>query len=177
MASFALEAMGRRPPKPRILIGGLGMGFTLRATLDVFPDAESVCVAELLPAVVAYNRGPLGELAGRPLDDPQVEIFEGDVRDAMSLGRWDLILLDVDNGPDPLTMKSNRSLYSLRGVRRAANSLAKGGLLVVWSAAPSSPFETRLRTAGLEVITRAVRARWPARKGPTHTLFLARNET
>jgi spermidine synthase len=173
MAQVAVEALGRRAGT-RVLVGGLGMGFTLRAVLDVFDARSSVTVAELLPAIVGYARGPLAHLANRPLDDPRVRLYEGDVRVPMSDGGWDAILLDVDNGPSAFTTASNASLYDSAGVRRMRAALTAGGVLVVWSVATNPAFEKRLRRAGLTCETRRVRARGDIRKGSTHRLFVAR---
>jgi spermidine synthase len=170
MARVAAEALGARPGA-RVLVGGLGLGFTLRAALDAFPDA-TVTVAELLPPLVGYNRGALADLARRPLDDPRVRLFEGDVRVPLGAGGWDAVLLDVDNGPEAFTTSANASLYDDAGAALLARALAPGGVLVVWSAGPSPAFERRLRRAGLACDTRRARAR--DRKGATHTLFVAR---
>lgn len=173
MASVAFDELG--PLRgPRILIGGLGMGFTLRATLDEFDDAAEIHVAELMPIVVEYNRTFLAHLADRPLDDRRVTVQVCDVREPLKSGGWDVILMDVDNGPDALTSKDNKSLYGLNGARRFAEALNPEGVLVVWSAYPSRRFEERLRQAGLDARSTTVRARWPERKGPKHTLFVAR---
>lgn len=172
MAPVAAEALGPRP-RPRVLVGGLGMGYTLRAALDTFGSGAQIVVSELLPAVVYYNRGVLAELAGRPLDDPRVQVIEGDVRGPLRAGGWDVVLLDVDNGPDPFTTSGNASLYSNRGVALLADSLAHNGVLVVWSAFASPPFVERLRRAGLRVREERVYARPDVRKGARHTLFVA----
>jgi spermidine synthase len=172
MASVAAEAL---PPgaAPRVLVGGLGMGHTLRCALDVFPPQAEITVAELLPEVVRFNRGILGPLADHPLEDPRVRLFEGDLHDALDLGPWDVVLLDVDNGPEALCAPKNERLYSHAGTRRLARALAVGGQLVLWSAGPSPAYEKTLRKAGLEVTVRRVRERWPLRKGATHVLFIA----
>jgi len=173
MASIAFDEVGETIEAPRILVGGLGMGFTLRAVLDAFDASATVCVAELLPVVIRYNRGILAELADHPLEDPRVDVHEGDVREAIRQGPWDIILLDVDNGPDALTAESNQALYSARGVQRIAREVAPGGVLIVWSAFPSPRFVERLRKTGLDARAEKVRARWPESKGPMHTLFIA----
>ena len=151
--------------EPRVLVGGLGMGFTLRAALDVLPPHASVQVTELLPAVVEWNRGPLGELAGRPLDDPRVRLEEADVVLTLraSPGRFDAVLLDVDNGPAALTSSSNAGLYESHGIAAARASLRPGGVLSVWSARADRAFERRLRQAGFSVRRERVRDRWPKR--------------
>ena len=153
-----------------MLVGGLGMGYTLRAALDAF-DGARVTVAELLPAVVAYNRDVLADLAGRPLEDPRVEVFEGDVREALRRGPWDVVLLDVDNGPDPFTTATNASLYSSAGVALLGQVLTGGGMAVVWSAAPSQAFVKRVIAVGLTCREERVYARGKVKKGSRHWLF------
>jgi len=165
--------------RPRVLVGGLGMGFTLRAALDILPPAAHILVAELVPAVVEWNRGPLGALAKHPLDDPRVHIEEGDVAAAMrsGRGRFDAVLLDVDNGPIPLTASSNAGLYSRPGVAAARVSLTPGGVLAVWSATSASGdhrFEQRLRDAGFSVQRERVRSRLN-KGGARHTIIVAQN--
>lgn len=172
MAHVAREVLGERRG-PRILVGGLGMGFTLRAVLDAFGSDARVVVAELLGAIVEHNRGVLGELASRPLDDPRVRLFEGDVRVPLETERFDAILMDVDNGPDAFTTRSNARLYDDRGAARLALALEPGGVLVVWSAYEDRGFEKRLRRAGLETETRRAYARSGAKKGGRHVLFVA----
>ena len=159
--------------RPRILVGGLGMGFTLRQALDCLPLAARVVVAELVPDVVAWNRGPLGALAKHPLDDPRVRVEEGDVAATMraSPGEFDAILLDVDNGPVALTASSNAALYNRDGVAAARAALRPGGVLAVWSARDDPQFERRLRAAGFSVERTRVRSR-PSR-GSRHTVLVA----
>jgi spermidine synthase len=173
MAAVARELLGERRA-PRILVGGLGMGFTLRATLDCFGRDARVTVAELLPALITYARTFLAELAGHALDDRRVELFQGDVRDAIARGGWDAILLDVDNGPSAFTTASNASLYGPAGAERLRRALVPDGVVVVWSVAPDTRFEARLRAAGLDCKTERVRARAPLAKAGIHTLFIAR---
>jgi len=173
MAHHAAQALGTRKAA-QVLIGGLGMGFTLRAALESFPADAKITVAELLPSLIAYNQGVLGALAKHPLRDARVHLFEGDVRVPMQKQRWDAILLDIDNGPDAFTVASNSDLYSERGVASLAAALTDGGVSVIWSAYPSSRFERRLKQAGLECQTLQVRARGNVKKGSTHTLFVAR---
>jgi len=172
MASVARAELGERD-RPRIRVGGLGMGFTLRAALDQFGQDADVVVAELLAPIVEYNRGPLADLAGRPLEDRRVRLYEGDVVACIERGGWDVILMDVDNGPSALTSKSNRRLYDQRGVDLMGGALRPGGVLVVWSAFPSAAFAERLRNTGLIAHTKTVQARWPLAQGPRHTLFVA----
>jgi spermidine synthase len=137
--------------RPHILIGGLGMGFTLRAALTVLgPDAR-VTVAELVPAVVKWARGPMaGMFEGALEDDPRVSVYEGDVARLIASGAttYDAILLDVDNGPEGLTRKANDRLYDLKGLRSALTALKPNGVLAVWSSTPSKRFTDRLRAAG-----------------------------
>jgi spermidine synthase len=147
LATAALD--GLRPAPGRVLVGGLGMGYTLRAALDRLGPAAQVVVAELVPAVVDWNRGPLAQLAGRPLEDARVEISVGDVRACLTPAAWDAILLDVDNGPIALTQESNASLYSARGLAFLRAALRPGGRLALWSAAPEPSFVGRLGRAGL----------------------------
>ncbi len=163
----------RAAEAPVVLVGGLGMGFTLRAALDTLPAGATVVVAELLAAVVGWNRGPLGELAGHPLADPRVVVAEGDVREllARSAGRFDAILLDVDNGPLAFSQEGNASLYNDAGLATARRALAPAGVLAIWTAWDDKKFEHRLRHAGFVVEVRNVRAKL-AKGGPKHTIFL-----
>ncbi|WP_426414682.1 spermidine synthase [Aestuariirhabdus sp. LZHN29] len=157
----------------RVLVGGLGMGFTLAAALQAVLESAQVTVAELIPEVVEWNRGPLGECAGRPLDDPRTQVHQGDVA-ALFTPReeiFDAILLDVDNGPEGLTHSDNSGLYSQQGLATIFDSLHPEGMLAVWSAGPDSMFTIRLKKAGFKVTIRTVRAR-PG-KGSRHTIFLA----
>jgi spermidine synthase len=174
LAVFACRGLGARAA-PRVLVGGLGMGFTLRATLELLPPDASVVVAELVPAVVAWNRGPLGPLAGYPLEDPRVRVETCDVAALLRASRaaFDAVLLDVDNGPRAFTAQANAALYGDRGLAAARAALAEGGTLAVWSAWDDRKFEHRLRHAGFEVEVERVRARL-RKGGPRHTLFLAR---
>ena len=173
LATWAAESLGKRR-SARVLVGGLGMGFTLQAALSAFGSGARITVAELLPQIITYNRGELGEVAGRPLEDPQVRLFEGDVRVPLTEGGWDAVLLDVDNGPDPFTSSANASLYDNKGVAMLRRALTPAGVLAVWSAYPSPPFEKRLARVGLHCETKRVFARGEVRKGSKHTLFLAR---
>jgi len=159
--------------QPRVLVGGLGMGFTLRATLDLLPPNAVVTVAELVPAVVEWNRGPLGSLAGHPLRDRRVRVDVGDVRDALRAnpGRFDAILLDVDNGPAAFTATANLGLYDNAGVVAAHAALRAGGALAVWSAWDDRKFEQRLRFHGFVAEVSRVRARLK-KGGAHHIIFL-----
>ena len=172
LATFACRR-ARTLEQPCVLIGGLGMGFTLRATLDFLPPDAMVVVAELVPAVVEWNRGPLGPLAGHPLKDKRVRIEIGDV--AVTLrsgpGKFDAVLLDVDNGPTALTASDNAWLYDDRGIAAALDALKMDGVLAVWSARDDRKFEKRLRYGGFAVQVERVRGRLK-KGGPHHTIFL-----
>jgi spermidine synthase len=174
----ALAVLGCRRARalrqPRVLVGGLGMGFTLRAALDVLPPAALVVVAELVPAVVEWNRGPLGPLANHPLSDPRVHVEEGDVAVAMrsSPGHFDAVLLDVDNGAVALTASSNTSLYDRHGVALARAALRPGGTLAIWSARDDRLFERRLSAGGFSVQQDRVSGR-TNKGGARHTILLA----
>ena len=161
-------------PEPRILIGGLGMGFTLRAALQALNTRARVIVAELMPAVVEWNRGPLGDLAGHPLRDNRVTVREIDVAVILREERhtFDAILLDVDNGPKALTSNGNDWLYGRSGLKAAFAALRPGGVLAVWSAGPDQGFSYRLRKTGFKVEELTVRARG-ALGGARHTIWLA----
>ncbi len=171
LAELAIARRGAGPLR-RILVGGLGMGFTLSRVLSLVPPEAAVETAELVPEIVAWNRAWFGDLAGRPLDDPRVVLREGDVGACLA-GRaaYDVILLDVDNGPAGLVRKDNDSLYSRRGLQRIRQALARGGVLGVWSSGPDSRFGHRLEQASFAVEERRVRAR--RTKGPVRTIWLA----
>jgi spermidine synthase len=155
------------------LIGGLGLGYTLRAALDALPSDASVVVAELVPEVVTWNRGPLAHLAGHPLSDPRVEVRVTDVAVPLrELSAWDAILLDVDNGPSAFTQNRNNSLYESEGLFTARLALRPGGMLAVWSSDPDREFERLLDRHGFDNQTLAVPAYPGSRK--LHYLFLAR---
>jgi spermidine synthase len=162
-----------RSAAPVVLVGGLGMGYTLRATLDVLSADATVVVAELVPAVVEWNRGALADLARRPLEDPRVRVEVGDVGQALraSHGGFDAILLDVDNGPAAFTSTTNVGLYTDGGLAAAKRALRPGGVLAVWSAWDDRKFEQRLKYAGFRGAVEHVRARLK-RGGPRHTIFL-----
>ena len=156
-----------------MLIGGLGMGYTLRAALDVLPAGARVTVTEIFAEVVAWNRGPLASLAGRPLDDPRVELCRADVATLLGGAAFDAILLDIDNGPDAAMLTRNAALYSRDGLHRLRAALVAGGHLAVWSADRSPGFEARLGEGGLHWRRVEVPARGAA-DDPLHTLYLAR---
>jgi spermidine synthase len=167
-----LKLRGRE--RPQILIGGLGMGFTLRAALaELGPDAQ-VTVAELIPAVVAWARGPMAEVFGDSLNDPRVSIYEGDVGRLIRSSRsaYDAILLDVDNGPEGLTRKTNDSLYDVPGLGSARTALTPGGVLAVWSSSPNRAFTQRLRKLGFRVDEVGARA-YGTHGGARHTIWIA----
>jgi len=172
LATFACRR-ARTLEEPCVLIGGLGMGFTLRATLDLLPADATVVVAELLPAVVEWNRGPLGPLAGHPLKDKRVRIEIGDVAVTLKsgAGKFDAVLLDVDNGPAALTASANAWLYDDRGIAAAFEALKMDGVLAVWSAREDHKFEKRLRYGGFSVQVERVRGRLK-KGGPHHWIFL-----
>lgn len=165
----------RQLESPTVLVGGLGMGFTLRATLDVMPPEATVVVSELMPAVVEWNRGPLGGLTEHALDDRRVEVEVGDVLALLrrSVGRFDAILLDVDNGPAAFTQASNAGLYDNAGLLTIRAALRPEGVVGVWSAWDDRRFEHRCRHHGLAVETHHVRARL-RQGGPRHTIFIGR---
>jgi len=173
LATIACEKI-RRHKTPRILIGGLGMDFTLRAALVALgPDARIV-VAELVPAVVAWARGPMAEVFGTSLTDPRVGIREADVGEVIrsNAAGFDAILLDVDNGPEGLTRKANDALYDLKGLGGARAALRPGGVLAVWSSGPNPTFTWRLRKAGFEVEEVRARANG-SRGGARHVIWIA----
>jgi len=159
--------------RPSVLIGGLGMGFTLRAALDLLSLDATVVVAELVPAVVEWNRGPLGALAGHPLKDARVRVKIADVGATLhsGAGQFDAVLLDVDNGPSAFTDSSNAELYDERGIAAARAALKVDGVLAVWAAREDGKFEQRLRAGGFDVQVQRVRGRLN-RGGPRHTIFL-----
>ncbi|MDB5691982.1 MAG: spermidine synthase [Alphaproteobacteria bacterium] len=171
LAGLACERIAGRP-RPHLLIGGLGMGFTLRAALAALgPDAR-VTVAELVPAVIAWARGPMTALFGGSLEDLRVRIEEADVAQLIGAhAAWDAILLDVDNGPDGLSRAANDRLYADAGLRAARAALRPGGVLAIWSSAPDPAFARRLHKAGFAVEEHGVRAR--GGRGARHVIWLA----
>ena len=160
--------------KPQLLIGGYGMGFTLRAALAALPADAKVTVAELVPEIIAWARGPMRELAAGCLDDPRVRLVAGDVAELIraSSAAYDAILLDVDNGPDGLVREANDLLYSKQGLLAAKAALRPGGVLAIWSAAKDDAFARRLERAGFAVDEVAVRARGNS-KGAKHIIWFA----
>jgi spermidine synthase len=172
LATLACERM-RTLEQPCVLIGGLGMGFTLRATLDLLPPDATVLVAEMVADVVEWNRGPLGPLAGHPLRDKRVQIEIGDVavRLRSSHGRFDAVLLDVDNGPTAFTASDNAWLYNDGGIAATHAALKMNGVLAIWAARDDRKFENRLRYGRFAVQVERVRGRLK-KGGPRHTIFL-----
>lgn len=173
------DALGRLPCRKvasrkqvRVLIGGLGMGFTLAAALGELAEDARVVVAELIPEVVTWNRGELGAFAGHPLEDPRVEVHVGDVTDVLrgATNAFDVIALDVDNGPEGLTHAENDWLYNDAGLATVQGALTKRGIAAWWSAGPDRSFENRLRRAGFRVETNHVRAH--GKRGPRHVIWL-----
>jgi spermidine synthase len=174
------DALGKLPctrlkqaGSARVLIGGLGMGFTLAAVLAVVGPGAEVTVAELIPEVVDWNRGPLGERSGNPLDDPRTRVHVGDVAKLLrkSHACFDVIALDVDNGPDGLTKRANDWLYSTAGIAAAQDALSPTGILAYWSAGPDQAFHDRLRCCGFLVEEVMVYAH--GNRGARHTIWLA----
>ena len=172
LATFACQRV-RALEQPSVLIGGLGMGFTLRAILDLLPQDATVVVAELVPAVVEWNRGPLGPLARHPLQDKRVRVETGDVIVTLSArpGQFDAVLLDVDNGPSAFTASNNAGLYDKRGIAAARAALKTEGVLAVWAAQDDRKFAQRLRDGRFDVQVQRPRGRLK-KGGPRHTIFL-----
>jgi spermidine synthase len=160
--------------RPHLLVGGLGMGFTLRAALAVLGREARITVAELVPAVIAWARGPMAELFGDSLTDPRASIREADVVDVIktSPSAFDAILLDVDNGPEALIRKANDALYDLNGLKAIRGALRPGGILAVWSSGPNIAFTKRLRAADFDVNEVGVRAT-TKRSGAHHVIWFA----
>lgn len=174
LADLACDRLGERCATARILIGGLGMGFTLAAALRRVGEAATVVVAELVPGIVEWNRGELGDASGHPLTDARAAVHDGDVCDvlrASAADPWDAILLDVDNGPVGLTRPSNAWLYGADGLDAAFAALRVGGVLGVWSAAPDKGFTRRVERAGFDVVPVEVRSRG-AKGGKVHVIWL-----
>ena len=172
LAEMACKLVADRK-NPRVLIGGLGMGFTLRAALDSLGDHAEVVIAELVPAVIKWNQSFLADLAERPLEDPRVVVRNSDVGLVIKeqAAGFDAIMLDVDNGPDALTHDGNDRLYTHGGLGAAHKALKPGGILAVWSAEPDKAFTKRLRGTGFKTEEVTVRAR--GNKGRRHTIWMA----
>ncbi|PCG07611.1 spermidine synthase [Sphingomonas ginsenosidimutans] len=173
LGTMACDRLAGRPA-PHLLIGGYGMGFTLRAVLERIDRAGRVTVAELVPGIIEWARGPMAELTAGCLDDSRVTLRMGDVGDAIRAGarQYDAILLDVDNGPDGLTRPANDGLYSARGLDEARAALRPGGVLAIWSAAPDPAFARRLARGGFTVDEVRTRARDNG-KGAHHVIWFA----
>ncbi|MFZ2994968.1 spermidine synthase [Sphingobium sp.] len=174
LAVMTIERL-RGTKAPHLLIGGYGMGFTLRAALAALTGDARITLVELVPEIIDWARGPMVELAAGCLDDPRVELVMGDVVPAIADGQgtYDAILLDVDNGPDGLTAAANDRLYSAQGLSAAKAALRPGGVLAVWSAGSDDAFTRRLRSAGFTVDEVVVKARDNG-KGPRHVIWFAR---
>ena len=159
---------------PHLLIGGLGMGFTLRAALAVLGAQARVTVAELVPAVITWARGPMADIFGDSLDDPRANIRNADVIDVIQShpAAFDAILLDVDNGPEGLIRKANDALYNLKGLKAIRRALRPNGVLAIWSSGPHPSFSKRLRDAGFDVDEVGVRAT-AKRSGARHVIWFA----
>jgi spermidine synthase len=173
LATLALDHLGRRPA-PRVLIGGLGMGFTLRAAQAVAPPDARLVVSEIVPELVEWAGQHMAAVFGPCMSDPRVEVKTGDVGAVIraASGTFDAILLDVDNGPDGLTRAENDALYHEGGLQTARRALVPGGVLAVWSAAPDASFSKRLTRSGFDVSTHTVRA-GRTKRGARHTIWIA----
>ncbi len=160
---------------PHVLVGGLGMGFTLAACLRSLPADATIEVLELVQEVIEWNQGPLAHLAGSPLADPRVQAHARDVRERISSSHdeFDAILLDVDNGPSAMSQSQNQSLYSSAGLKRVVRALKPGGVFSVWSAGADTRFTNRLNSCGMSANPHWVRAR-PGNKGAAHCVWIAR---
>ena len=173
LARLACEPIKGRPAA-QVLIGGLGMGFTLRAALSLLSADAKVRVAEIVPEVIRWSRGPLAPVFGECLNDPRTEIVEADVRRVIGSAKlaYDAILLDVDNGPDGISRQGNNALYNKAGLAAAQAALRPGGVLAVWSSHPSPDFTRRLQASGFAVAETPVRARANGR-GARHVIWIA----
>ncbi len=173
LATLSLEHLAGRDA-PRILIGGLGMGFTLRAAQAAVGPHARLVVAEIVPEIVAWARGQMSAIFGESLADPRLDLRISDVGESIQGAHavFDAILLDVDNGPDGLTLPGNGALYDAGGLKAAHRAIAPGGVLAVWSARPDPAFTQRLRACGFDARTEQVRARKGGR-GARHTIWLA----
>ncbi|MEO1922782.1 MAG: spermidine synthase [Sphingomonadaceae bacterium] len=178
LAVLALAELDAKDP--RVLIGGYGMGFTYRAALAAVGEDGELVVAEIVPEILDWAKGPLQHLTGNTLDDPRGEVVICDVAALIddandgTCEKFDAILLDVDNGPEGIVRDQNSRIYTRTGLAKAREALNPGGILSVWSAAPDHKFTKRLKDAGFDVEVREVRAR-PNNKGPRHTIWFARN--
>lgn len=159
----------------KVLVGGLGMGFTLSAALEATSESSEVLVAELVPEVVEWNKGPLGDCAGRPLDDARAKVYIGDVAELFINPKptFDAILLDVDNGPEAFTHDDNSDLYSIQSLNAIRAMLRPKGVLAVWSAWHDPSFTKKLKKANFNASYKTVRAH--KGKGSKHTIYLAKH--
>jgi spermidine synthase len=166
----------RTRPDARVLVGGLGMGYTARAALEQVAPTAKVIVSEISPQLIEWNRGPLADLAGRPLDDPRLELAVGDIVEYLAAEPepFDAMLLDTDHGPDSFTAEGNARLYSRKGLPRLRTRLRPGGVLVIWSAYQVPAFPKALGRAGFRSETVRVRSRGD--KGGRHTLYVGRRD-
>ena len=173
LGTLACEPFGSKVGA-KVLVGGLGMGFTLATSLQALRSDAQVIVAELVPGVVQWNQDRVGAAAGHPINDDRVQVKNADVGELIdqATNSFDAILLDVDNGPEGLTHIQNDNLYSLEGLLAAYNALRPSGILAVWSATPAPKFKSRLRKVGFSVDEKRVRAHQG--KGSTHVIWLAR---
>jgi len=173
LALMTLERLGKRAGL-HMLIGGYGMGFTLRAALAEMDTKAQITLAELVPEIIEWARGPMVDLAAGCLDDPRVRLVMDDVAHVIAAGHgsYDAILLDVDNGPDGLTADANDRLYTNAGLSSAMRALKPGGILAIWSAGSDAAFTRRLQNAGFAVEEVAVKARDNG-KGPRHVIWFA----
>lgn len=174
LGKLACERITKHP-RARVLIGGLGLGYTVRSALNELGDKAQVVVAEIIPAVVRWNHSFLAGLAGSPLDDDRVTVHEVDVAQMIKTAKreYDAILLDVDNGPEALTRVGNDWLYSLRGLNKAFAALQPAGVLAVWSYGPDPAFSQRLRKAGFKLDEVRVPARAGRTRGARHMVWIA----
>lgn len=173
LATMTCARLGARAA-PELLIGGYGMGFTLRAALAVLGVDATVTLAELVPEIIEWARGPMHSLTAGCLDDPRIQFVNGDVAMLIDAARagYDAILLDVDNGPEGITRLDNDLLYTARGLRAARLALKPGGVLAIWSAAPDAAFALRLKEAGFQVEEVSVRER-AGNRGAHHVIWFA----
>lgn len=172
LATLSAERLAGTPDAA-VLIGGYGMGFTLRAALKAFGPEARITVGELVPEVLDWARGPMASLSGETLTDPRLTLSTGDVAGLIRGGSWDAILLDVDNGPEGLSRGANDRLYNRPGLAAAHSVLRPGGLLCVWSSAPSEAFTQRLEESGFEVEIARVRANG-GKRGARHVIWIAK---
>ena len=176
LATLAADRIRRRP-RPAVLIGGLGMGFTLRAALSVLPADAEITVAELVPSVVDWARGPMAGIFGGCLEDPRVGVVQADVGEIIraQASRYDAILLDVDNGPEGIVHAANDRLHDRQGLASAYRALRPGGVLAVWSSGPDHGFTRRLGAAGFSVEEKKVRANGKG-GGARHVVWIAQKK-